>query len=64
MFKGNRVTIDPSLLARARDCASRQGYSSVDEFVAHAVEQAIERLEQAASEQDVRKRLKGLGYLS
>ena len=64
MFKGNRVTIDPSLLARARDCAARQGYSSVDEFVAHAVEQAIERLEQAASDQDVRKRLKGLGYLS
>jgi len=40
------------------------GYSSVDEFVTHALEKEMAQLEEADSEEDVRKKLQGLGYIS
>lgn len=63
---GNRIKIDESLLEKAKQCAEREGYSSVDEFIAHAVEKEIARLdqgEQPGDEEEVRKRLQGLGYI-
>ncbi len=64
MFGSNRVKLDPELLARARRCASTAGYASVDDFVAHIVERAVRELEDAGDEQELKRRLKGLGYLS
>jgi hypothetical protein len=64
MFGSNRVKLDPDLLARAKRCASAAGYASVDEFVAHIVERAIRELEDSDDEQELKRRLKGLGYLS
>jgi hypothetical protein len=61
---GSRVKIDKALLAKAQRYASIAGYSSVEEFVNHALERAISELEDADSEEEIRKRLKGLGYLS
>ncbi len=63
---GNRIKIDDVLLRKARECAEREGYSSVDEFVAHALEKEIARLEageQPGDEEETRKRLQGLGYI-
>ena len=63
---GSRIKIDDDLLQRARACASREGYASVDEFVVHAVEKEVARLtqeDQASDEQEIRRRLKGLGYI-
>jgi hypothetical protein len=40
------------------------GYSSVDEFVSHALEKEIAQFEDAGSEEEIKKRLKGLGYIS
>jgi hypothetical protein len=64
MFGSNRVKLDPDLLARAKRCAGAAGYASVDEFVAHIVERAIRELEDSGDEQELKRRLKGLGYLS
>ena len=44
--------------------ASLAGYSSVDEFINHALEKEITKLEGADSEEEIKKRLKGLGYIS
>jgi hypothetical protein len=36
----------------------------VEEFITHALEKELAKLETADSEDDIKKRLKGLGYLS
>lgn len=64
MFRSNRITLDPHLLERAKRCAALAGYSSVDEFIAHTVERAVAQLEEAGDEEELKRRLKGLGYLS
>ena len=61
---GSKVQIDKALLEKARRHATAAGYSSVDEFIGHIVEKEIARLEQPESEEQIKKRLKGLGYLS
>jgi hypothetical protein len=60
---GAKVVVDGDLLGRCKAHARKAGYSSVEEFVAHALETA---LREASSEEDdprVLDRLKGLGYI-
>jgi hypothetical protein len=64
MFGSNRIKLDPALLERATRCAERAGYSSVDEFISHTIERAVAELESAPDEEELKRRLKGLGYLS
>ncbi len=61
---GNKVKLEKDLLARVKKCADIAGYSSVDEFITHALEKELSRLEDADSEEEIRKRLRGLGYIS
>jgi metal-responsive CopG/Arc/MetJ family transcriptional regulator len=61
---GNRVKLDKALLAKIKRYADLAGYSSVDEFITHALEKEIALLEQSESEQELKKKLKGLGYIS
>ena len=58
-----KVRIDADLLARAKDAAEAAGYSSVEELVAHAVEKELANQEPSQSEEEVAKRLRGLGYI-
>ena len=44
--------------------ADLAGYSSVEEFITHALEKEIAQLEEAESEQELKNKLKGLGYIS
>ena len=60
---GNRVKLDKALLAKIKRYADLAGYSSVDEFITHALEKEIALLEQSESEQELKKKLKGLGYI-
>jgi len=61
---GNRVKLDKALLAKIKRHADLAGYSSVEEFITHALEKEIAGLEQSESEQELKKKLKGLGYIS
>jgi metal-responsive CopG/Arc/MetJ family transcriptional regulator len=61
---GNRVKLDKALLAKIKRYADLAGYSSVEEFITHALEKEIAELEQSESEQEIKKKLKGLGYIS
>ena len=63
MFR-SRVKLDKDLLARVRRYSDMAGYSSMEEFISHALEKELAVLEEADSEEEVRKRLKGLGYIS
>jgi hypothetical protein len=62
MFSKSKVDLGP-LAERAKAAAARAGYSSLEEFVNHAVEKELARLEEAESKEAVAKQLKGLGYL-
>lgn len=64
MIFGSRVKLDKALLAKIKRYSDLAGYSSVDEFITHALEKEIAQLEGAESEQELKKKLKGLGYLS
>jgi len=64
VFRSNKVKLDAALLAKVRRYADLAGYSSVEEFVTHALEKEIAQLEEADSEEEIKKRLKGLGYIS
>jgi len=41
----------------------KAGYSSLEEFIEHAMEKDLAHLEEADSKEDLIKKLKGLGYL-
>jgi len=65
MFGGNRIRLDKDLLAKVRKYSAMAGYSSVEEFVTHALEKEIAKLEEGGVDEDeIKKRLKGLGYIS
>ncbi len=57
------VKFDKDMWARIERAAAAAGYSSPREFVLHALEKELARLESAGSKQDLIERLKGLGYL-
>ena len=58
-----RIKIDSQLLARARRAAEVAGYSSVEEFVTHALERELEKHEAEDAERQVADQLRGLGYI-
>jgi hypothetical protein len=64
MFGKSSVKLDKALVARVKKYADLAGYSSVEEFVTHALEKELAQLESADGEDEIRKRLKGLGYIS
>lgn len=61
---GSKIKINKDLLEKVRKYSEIAGYSSVDEFVTHALEREIAQLEDADSEEEIKKKLQGLGYIS
>jgi metal-responsive CopG/Arc/MetJ family transcriptional regulator len=61
---GSGVKLDKALLARVKRYSDLAGYSSVEEFITHALEKELAQLEKADSEEEIKKKLKGLGYIS
>ena len=61
---GSNIKLDKHLLAKVKKYADIAGYSSPEEFIVHALEKELALLEDADSEEEIRKRLKGLGYIS
>ncbi|HDT14507.1 MAG TPA: hypothetical protein ENO03_09195 [Candidatus Aminicenantes bacterium] len=58
-----KVKIDKALLDKVAKYAKLSGYSSAEEFVTHCLEREIARIEEADSEDEIKKKLKGLGYI-
>ena len=64
MFGGGRIKLDKVLVARVKRYSDIAGYSSVEEFITHALEKELAKLEGAESREEIEKRLRGLGYIS
>ena len=60
---GPKVKLDRELYERLERCAEAAGYSSTDEFIRHTLEKAAAAIEDADSEEEIKKRLQGLGYI-
>ncbi|MEM1246831.1 MAG: hypothetical protein AAGK22_10675 [Acidobacteriota bacterium] len=64
MFGGNKIKLDKDLLDKVKKYSDIAGYSSPEEFITHALEKELALLEDADSEEEIKKRLQGLGYIS
>lgn len=57
------LKLNAPLCERAKAAATRAGYSSVEEFIEHAIEKELAQHEESDNKADVLRKLKGLGYL-
>jgi hypothetical protein len=58
------VKLDKDLYERVKKFADIAGYSSVEEFVSHVLEKELAQIDEGESEEEIKKKLKGLGYIS
>lgn len=59
-----KVKIEKDLMERIRKVADVAGYATPEEFVVHVLEKEMLHFEDAGSDDDIRDKLKGLGYIS
>jgi len=64
MFGTKKVKLEKDLVDKVKRYADIAGYSSPEEFITHALEKELAKLEGADSEEEIKKRLQGLGYIS
>ena len=55
--------MNKALWAKVKKCSEAAGYSSPQEFVEHIVDKELAKIETAASDEEIVKKLQGLGYL-
>jgi hypothetical protein len=58
-----KINLDAALYDRAKAAAETRGYSGVEEFISHAIENELKRLKIVEAEQQVTDQLRGLGYV-
>jgi len=59
-----KIKLDKNLMDKVKKYAELSGYSSPEEFIIHCLEKEIVKLEESDSEEEIKKKLKGLGYIS
>lgn len=59
---GNSIKLPPQLWERIKRASDAAGYSSAQEFVEHVIERELKKLE-GATDEEIAKKLSGLGYL-
>ena len=64
MLGTTKVKLDKDLVNKVKRYADIDGYSTPEEFITHALEKELSKLEGADSEEEIKKRLRGLGYIS
>jgi len=58
-----KIKLPQELMDKVRRYAEMSGYSSAEEFIVHCLEKEIGRLDESDSEDEIKKKLKGLGYI-
>lgn len=59
-----KIKLEKDLMDKVKKFAKIAGYSSPEEFITHCLEKEIIKLEEYDSEEEIKKKLKGLGYIS
>ncbi len=60
---GPSIKLKKELWAKVKKVAAAGGYSSPDEFVEHVLEREVAKLDDAQSDEEIVRKLKGLGYI-
>ena len=60
---GPSIKLNKALWAKVKKCSEAAGYSSPQEFVEHILEKELAKIETEASDEEIVKKLQGLGYL-
>jgi hypothetical protein len=60
---GTTIKLDKALWAKVKKVSEAGGYSSPQEFVVHIIEKELAKLEEGLSNDEIAKKLQGLGYL-
>ena len=58
-----KIQLESALYDRAKRAAETSGYSSVEEFIAHCIENELKKSKTDDSESQVADQLRGLGYI-
>jgi hypothetical protein len=58
-----KIKMEAGLYDRAKRAAEVAGYSSVEEFIVHCVENELQKLKVDEAEKQVADQLRGLGYI-
>ena len=59
-----KIKLSKDLMDKIKKYAKMAGYSSPEEFITHCLEKEISKIEESDSEEEIKKKLKGLGYIS
>ena len=57
------IKLKKATCQRVKRCSEAAGYSSPEEFVEHVLSKELAKLEDAESDEEIVKKLQGLGYL-
>ena len=60
---GPIIKLNKNMWAKVKKCAEAGGYSSPQEFVEHIIEKELASLEEGDSNEEIARKLQGLGYL-
>ena len=65
MFGINKIKLDKDLFEQCKQHAQEVGYSSVEEFISHTLEKELRNKKKTTGddEKEIKKRLRGLGYI-
>jgi hypothetical protein len=63
LFNSVNIKIYKRLWSKLKQLSEVAGYSSVDEFIVHALEKEVAAIGETESAEEMREKLKGLGYL-
>jgi hypothetical protein len=58
-----QVKLNKTLWTKVKKCAEAAGYSSPQEFVEHVLEKELAKIDTEVSDEEITKKLQGLGYL-
>ena len=59
-----KIKIDNELFQQVKQFSEKNGYSSADEFIIHLLEKIVSQTDPGELDEDLAKRLQGLGYIS
>ena len=60
---GPAIKLNKELWAKVKKCAEAGGYSSPQEFIEHVLEKELASMEESESDEEIARKLKGLGYI-
>ena len=60
---GPTIKLKKDLWTKVKRVAAAGGYSSPEEFVVHVLEREVAKLDDSQSDEEIVRKLKGLGYI-